>query len=148
MLVYRIVLERYASLYASGVEGRWNSAGAKVLYTASSRALACLENVVHRSGEGLNDNFKTLVIEIPSSERIEKITQKDLAKDWQQFNREHFCRLIGDDWYYRQESMILQVPSVIIPNEVNYLINTQHKNFKKVKLKSIEPFIFDSRIKR
>ncbi|HNM31163.1 MAG TPA: RES family NAD+ phosphorylase [Chitinophagales bacterium] len=148
MLIYRIVLERYASLYASGVEGRWNSAGAKVLYAASSRALACLENVVHRSGEGLNDNFKTLVIEIPSTERIEKITQKDLPKDWQQFNREHFCRLIGDDWYYRQESMILQVPSVIIPNEVNYLINTQHKNFKKVKLKSIEPFIFDTRIKQ
>ena len=45
MLVYRIVLEKYASLYASGVEGRWNSSGAKVLYTASSRELACLENV-------------------------------------------------------------------------------------------------------
>ena len=62
MLVYRIVLEKYASLYASGVEGRWNSSGAKVLYTASSRALACLENVVHRSGEGLNDLFRTLVM--------------------------------------------------------------------------------------
>ena len=77
MLVYRIVLERYATLFASGVEGRWNSAGAKVLYTAASRALACLENVVHRSGEGLNENFKTLVIDLPSTERIEKISVED-----------------------------------------------------------------------
>ena len=147
MLVYRIVLERYATLFASGVEGRWNSAGAKVLYTAASRALACLENVVHRSGEGLNENFKTLVIDLPSTERIEKISVKDLPMDWQLYNKEHICRLIGDDWYYRQESLILQVPSVIIPDVVNYIINVQHKNFKKVKLKSINPFIFDSRIK-
>lgn len=147
MLVYRIVLEKYASLYASGIEGRWNSFGNKVLYTTSSRALACLENVVHRSGEGLHDLFKTLVIDIPSTERIEKITLKDLPKDWQQFNREYICRQIGDDWYYRQESLLLQVPSSIIPNEHNYIINTQHKNFKKVKLTAIEPFIFDTRIK-
>ena len=148
MLVYRIVLEKYASLYASGVEGRWNSSGAKVLYTASSRALACLENVVHRSGEGLNDLFRTLVIDIPSSERIEKITQKDLPQNWQQFNMEYVCRQVGDDWFYRQESLVLQVPSIIIPNEFNYIINAQHKNFKKVKLKLIEPFIFDTRIKQ
>ena len=148
MIVYRIVLEEYASLQASGIDGRWNSYGNKILYTTGSRALACLENVVHRSGEGLQELFKTLVIDIPSSERIEKITQTDLPKNWQQYNKEHFCRMIGDDWCYRQESLVLQVPSIIIPNEFNYLINTQHKNFKKVKLKAIEPFIFDTRIKQ
>jgi len=147
MLVYRIALEKYASLYASGVEGRWNSQGIKVIYAASSRSLACLENVVHRSGEGLNDLFRTMVIDIPSSERIEKITLKDLPKNWQQYNMEHVCRQIGDDWFYRQDSLVLQVPSVIIPNEFNYIINAQHKNFKKVKLKLVEPFIFDTRIK-
>ena len=147
MLVYRIALEKYASLYASGVEGRWNSQGIKVIYAASSRSLACLENVVHRSGEGLNDLFRTMVIDIPSSERIEKITLKDLPKNWQQYNMEHICRQIGDDWFYRQDSLVLQVPSVIIPNEFNYIINAQHKNFKKVKLKLVEPFIFDTRIK-
>ena len=61
---------------------------------------------------------------------------------------EHVCRQVGDDWFYRQESLVLQVPSIIIPNEFNYIINAQHKNFKKVKLKLIEPFIFDTRIKQ
>ncbi len=148
MLVYRITLEKYASLYASGIEGRWNSHGIRVIYSASSRALACLENVVHRSGEGLHDSFKTMIIDVPSSERIEKITMKDLPKNWQQFNMEHICRHIGDDWFYRQESLILQVPSVIIPNEYNYIINATHKNYKKIKLKTVEPFIFDARIKQ
>ncbi|MEZ5025336.1 MAG: RES family NAD+ phosphorylase [Chitinophagales bacterium] len=148
MLVYRITLERFATLQASGIGARWNSNGAKILYTASSRALACLENVVHRSGEGLDNNFKALVIEIPNSERVETILEKDLPKHWQQFDMEYVCRMIGDDWYYKQESLILKVPSVIIPNEYNFLINTIHKNFKKVKLKSIEPFIFDKRIKQ
>lgn len=148
MIVYRIVLEKYALLAASGFEARWNSNGNKVIYTSSSRALACLENVVHRSGEGLHDNFRTLVIDIPNTERIEKITEKDLPKNWQQYAMEYLCRRIGDDWFYRQDSLILQVPSSIIPNEVNYLINAQHKNFKKVKLKNIEPFLFDTRIKQ
>ncbi len=148
MLVYRITLERFATLQASGIEARWNSHGVKVLYTAASRALACLENVVHRSGEGLNDLFQTMVIEIPNTERIEKIKPTDLPKNWQQFDHEHICRYLGDDWFYRQESLVLQVPSVIIPNEFNYLINTQHRNFKKVKLKAIEPFLFDTRIKQ
>ena len=89
MLVYRIALERFANLQASGIESRWNSSGNKVIYAASSRALACLENVVHRSGEGLHELFKTLVIEIPSAERIEKIDVRDLPKHWQQFNMEH-----------------------------------------------------------
>lgn len=148
MLVYRICLTQYATLSASGIEGRWNSHGIKVLYTASSRALACLENVVHRSGEGLHALFSTMVIDIPSTERIEKITLKDLPKNWQHFSMEHLCRQIGDDWYYRQESLILQVPSIIIPEEYNYLINTQHKNFKKVKLKRVDDFMFDPRIKQ
>ena len=51
---------------------------------------------------------------------------------------EYHCRIIGDDWFYRQDSLVLQVPSAIIPNEYNYIINTQHKQFKKVKLKAID----------
>jgi RES domain-containing protein len=148
MLVYRIALTRFATLSASGIEGRWNSSGIKVLYTASSRALACLENVVHRSGEGLNERFSTMIIDVPSTERIEKVTIKDLPENWQQFSMEHICRQIGDDWFYRQESLLLQVPSIIIPEEHNYLINTQHRNFRKIKLKQTAPFLFDPRIKQ
>jgi len=88
-----------------------------------------------------------MVIDIPGTERIEKISLRELPANWQHFSLEHICRQIGDDWFYRQESLILQVPSSIIPEESNYIINTQHKNFRKIKVKSIESFQFDSRIK-
>ena len=66
MEVYRICLAEYAKgLFASGARGRWNVKGSFVIYTAGSRALACLENVVHRSGEGLQSIFKVLVIHVP-----------------------------------------------------------------------------------
>ena len=58
MLVYRITKTMYADrLVASGGAARWNSRGQFVIYTAATRALACLENVVHRSGEGLTAIF-------------------------------------------------------------------------------------------
>ena len=61
MLVYRIVHKRYAdSLFASGLEGRWNSEGKKVLYTAESISLAYLETLAHRKGLGFNKDFKII----------------------------------------------------------------------------------------
>jgi RES domain-containing protein len=61
--------------------------------------------------------------------------------------RASFCREIGDNWYKKQESCILKVPSVIIDKEFNYLINTKHSDFEQITIKSIEDFNFDSRIK-
>jgi RES domain-containing protein len=66
MIVYRITLEKWArNLAASGRAARWNSNGRFMLYTASTRALAYLENVVHRHGMGKDDFFKVMVINIP-----------------------------------------------------------------------------------
>ena len=66
MLVFRIALTKYAKiLVASGRAARWNSNDVKVIYTANSRALACLENVVHRSKLGLSANFSLMQIGIP-----------------------------------------------------------------------------------
>ena len=63
MHVFRI--STFSKLIASGNPARWNSKGNYVIYTSTNRALACLENIVHRSGEGLENKFKILTIEIP-----------------------------------------------------------------------------------
>ena len=74
MLVYRITTKELSTfLAASGNSARWNTKGNNVIYTSSSRALACLENIVHRSGEGLNKIFKVVIIEIPAFVQIKKI---------------------------------------------------------------------------
>lgn len=83
MLVYRIVHKKYSNtLLASGIEGRWNSAGNKVIYCAESIALAFLENMIRRQGVGLNDDFKIMIISIPDITKITLINSVDLSPDW------------------------------------------------------------------
>jgi len=86
MLVYRICLAKYSlSLRASGRAARWNPNDVEVIYTAGSRSLACLENVVHRNQIGLNMAFKVMTIEIPDDLLILSITKKDLIEHWSDF---------------------------------------------------------------
>lgn len=148
MEVYRICLEKWShELKASGVGGRWNSKGKLVIYTAASRALACLENIVHRSGEGLNNSFKVLTIDIPDSIKIAEVNTSSMNKNWYEYSNYSYCRNIGDKWIDKCEALILKVPSAIIPAESNYLINPAHRDFKKVKIVSSENFNFDPRVK-
>jgi RES domain-containing protein len=147
MIVYRITLEKWADkLHASGYPARWNSRGSFVIYTSGSRALACLENVVHRSGEGLNKLFKVMKVEIPDTLEIEKVNPSGLQKNWQDFTSFPYTQEIGDNWINRKSTIVLEVPSAIIPGESNFLINQNHADFSKVILQSTEDFIFDPRL--
>ncbi|MBL7727087.1 MAG: RES family NAD+ phosphorylase [Dinghuibacter sp.] len=147
MVVYRITLAEYArSLFASGNEARWNSRGAKVMYTAESRSLACLENLVHRGGIGLNGLFRTMVIEIPDSLPVTVFSSDDLPDGWAAPFATAITRGLGDNWYRLQQTPVLKVCSAIIPAENNFIINTLHPSFKKIKLLRTEPFMFDTRL--
>lgn len=148
MLVYRITLRKYStSLFFSGNPARWNSKDVRMIYTASTRALACLENVVHRNAVGLQQNFRVMVIEIPGKISVNIIEKKSLPSKWHLFESYPATQAIGDEWILKGESPVLQVPSAIIAEEFNYLINPFHKDFDKIKLISVEPFDFDPRIK-
>ncbi len=149
MLVYRIAIAKYADkLAASGRAARWNPNDVEMIYTASSRSLACLENVVHRNQVGLNMAFKVMTIEIPDSISVISINLKDLPADWQDFNRMALTQGMGEKWIREKASAVLAVPSSIIEEEINYLINPKHDDFKLVKLIKTAPFIFDQRIKQ
>jgi RES domain-containing protein len=152
MEVFRICHNKWAGeLIASGFPGRWNSKDIYTIYSAASRSLACLENIVHTSGISLSkDMYKVIVIKIPKSVEIKKVSLSELPKNWHLPTGESYeiCQAIGDQWNLKKESAILEVPSAIITNEMNYLINTLHKDFKKIKLVSSEPFFFDPRIKK
>ena len=148
MEVYRITLAKWSGqLVASGGAARWNSKGKFVIYAAATRALACLENVVHRSGEGLNGLFKTMIIEIPDALLTQEINVGDLPKNWAAYENYHLSQQIGNQWLDAQESPFLRVPSAIIADEFNFLINPQHPDFKQIALKRVEDFAFDSRLK-
>lgn len=148
MQVFRIALAKYAEkLSSSGRAARWNPNEVEMIYTASSRSLACLENVVHRNQIGLNQAFKVMTIEIPDDIRIIQLDIKKLPVDWTEFQNMPLTQALGADWIQDQKSAVLKVPSSIISSEYNYLINPLHPDFKSIKLLKSEVFIFDRRIK-
>jgi len=147
MLVFRIVKEQYAYNLqtASGLRNRWNADGQFVIYTTSSRALACLENLVHRSRSGADRIFKTMVIDIQDKLPQKEIKLKNLPENW----RHSFCQQclqIGMQWYISNETPVLKVPSSIIPEEWNYILNVRHPQFNRIRLINTEAFLFDQRI--
>jgi RES domain-containing protein len=147
---YRICLAKYADkLFASGYSNRWNSKGNLVIYAAENRSLACLENVVHRGGEGLNGQYTVIIIEISEEVKIEEIPLEGLPSDWHRKASYPACQLLGDAWYNKGASAVLEVPSSIVPKESVYVINTRHQDFLqgKIRLLDKEPFRFDPRIK-
>ncbi|MCY7351276.1 MAG: RES family NAD+ phosphorylase [Cytophagaceae bacterium] len=147
MRVYRISLARWADrLTASGHPARWNSKGRFVLYTAASRALACLENVVHRSGEGLHEAFRVMTIDVPDTVPIELVDETRLPGAWTHFEFYAETQAFGDEWIQSGRTAILKVPSALIPHEFNFLINPAHPDFPQIQLLQTEPFVFDSRL--
>lgn len=148
MHVFRITTEKWANtLIGSGHPARWNPKGIFMLYTASSQALACLENLVHRSGEGLNKQFRTVVIDVPDTISRDKVETDSLQENWHTREGYAICQAIGETWIRNANSCMLEVPSSIIAEEQNYLFNPNHLEFKKIKIFKIEEFLFDPRIR-
>lgn len=147
MRIYRIVNKKYSkSLFASGMEGRWNSAGKKVIYAAESIPLAFLENMVRRQGIGFNRDFHTMIIDVPEKTKISRINVDDLEEGWRNFHNYSKCQPLGNKWYDAGSTLILKAPSAVLPEAYNYLINTGHRDFKLVKLVAVTDLIPDERI--
>ena len=147
MIVYRITSAKWASvLTGSGYPARWNPRYVRVIYTAESIALACLENLAHRSGEGLNANFRLVEIEIPKNTSSDSYSQDDLPEGWHTIRGYLACQKLGAEWIEKNKSCILHVPSSIIPYETNVLINPNHPDFSRISIQAIRKFSFDERL--
>ncbi|HOY42729.1 MAG TPA: RES family NAD+ phosphorylase [Chitinophagales bacterium] len=150
MLVYRISGQRFANdLSGTGARlngGRWNSVGLSLLYAASYRSLALLEILVHTTNNYVPDDLMLITIEIPDTILIKEILHEEISDELNRKKAQAQFQTIGDKWIKSQTSLILKVPSVIIPEEFNYLINPLHKDFHKVKIKETKLFRFDDRL--
>lgn len=147
MLIFRIVYKSYSnSLQASGIRGRWNSEGNKVIYCAESIALAFLENMIRRQGVGFNDDFKIMFIQFPDEALITSVEVSELKKGWRESDHCSQCQQLGNQWYEECKTLLLKVPSAVLPEGFNFVINTLHKDYKKVKLVEVTELVPDERI--
>ena len=149
MEVFRISHKNHSrKLSSSGSANRWNIKNEFVIYTGSSRSLSTLELVVHRNSISRFPNYEVMIISIADEEElIEQVPMKSLPKNWRTFEMYHELQKIGSEWYKSKRSLILKVPSAVIPKEFNYIINTNHPLFEeKVKLVRNEEYFFDGRL--
>jgi RES domain-containing protein len=151
-VVWRIVQRKFfkAAFTGEGARlfgGRWNSSGRAVIYTAQSQALAALELLVHLDSEKLLRHYFAIPVTIPPH-LIERLSSSTLPKNWRAYPAPRSTRAIGDAWLTRATSPVLQVPSVVIPSESNFLLNPVHPQFSKLRIGSPAPFLFDPRLTR
>ena len=149
MRVYKLARAKFAvGLSASGISNRWNFDREFVIYAGSSRSLATLELVVHRNAVQLADAYKMMVIDVSPDKRvITEIKSADLPSNWRTVDAYSALQAIGSKWYQQNKSLLLKVPTAIIVEEHNYLINTNHPDFKAcVNLVGTEDYFWDQRL--
>ena len=125
--------------------GRWNSKGGRVVYTAGSLSLATLEVMVHIPFYRAMKNYVCIPIDF-NPNLSQSITTEDLPDNWTADPIPQSVRDVGDRWVQNQESVILKVPSAIIPIEYNNLVNPSHPDFEKIVIHSPQKFAFAPRL--
>ena len=152
MLVFRLVKQQYSKVLSgkgAAIFGeRWNSKGLELIYTVENRSLAMAEVAVHFSLATMPSSYNMLSIFIPDNLTIKEIKTIELPDDWNTFPHAKSTQNIGDNFIFENKFVALKVPSVVTKGDFNILINPHHKDFKKIKIKSSEPFLFDRRIFR
>lgn len=147
MLVFRITHKQYSQeLYASGIKGRWNGAGRKVIYCAESISLAFLENMIRRQGVGFNHDFKIMIIEIPEDLEVTVIGPGQLPPKWRDFKDYSHCQPLGNKWFDEGLTPVLKVPSAVLPESSNYVLHTLHSAFRRIRLIETTDLVPDERI--
>ncbi|MBI1823361.1 MAG: RES domain-containing protein [Nitrospirae bacterium] len=127
--------------------GRWNHKGIPLIYLGGSLALASLEVFVHISSiVPFNQKYFSISARISEDVTIKKIERESLPPNWQEFPAPDTTKDMGTRWAEQKETVLLQVPSVLIPEEVNYLLNPAHPDFRKIKFSEPKPFYFDARM--
>jgi RES domain-containing protein len=148
MEVYRIAQTKYStSLNASGKEGRWNEDNQYVIYTSASRSLATLEKLVAFGGIHPIDEYKMMVIQLDDTSSMDSLSLNDLPADWQSVGAYHRLHGLSTSWYSLQQTLFLKVPSAIIQQECNFIINTRHPDFTaQVRIMQTENYFWDQRL--
>ena len=149
MRIWRICARRHRSFDGEGARrygGRWNHTGTSLVYTSGSLSLAVLELFVHVDIDTAPGELVAIQVDIPDTVKIETIKIESLPRDWRRYPASQALKEIGTAWAKKSSTLILAVPSAVIPAERNYLLNPAHRDFKRIRLRKPVAFRFDSRM--
>jgi RES domain-containing protein len=148
-VVWRIARRRYAldrtgaGARASG--GRWNRAGTAVVYASRTVGLAALERLVHVAGV-VPPDLVLVAIELPERCSVEEPALADFPADWDAVPIGPGSMDLGTAWARDARSLVLHVPSAVVPEEGNAVLNPAHPEFAAVRMSIRRPFHYDPRL--
>ncbi|MYG81866.1 MAG: RES family NAD+ phosphorylase [Gemmatimonadetes bacterium] len=148
-VLWRIARAADASLDGEGARlhgARWSSQGVAVVYAASHLPLAALEYLVHIDPEDAPDDLVALGLQVPDDTIASVCEPADLPAGWRATPPPPERRDIGDRWIREGEHLLLRVPSVLVPEESNVLINPAHPDAQRVRVAVTRQFSFDPRL--
>lgn len=150
MQIYRITKSKYANLDGIGgmlVSGRWHERGYRSVYCSENRALAMLENLVRINDySNLPDDLVLLTIKLPDDIPILQIDHLNLPPIWT--TEILTTQKIGTEFLAKNEYLLMQVPSVIVPEEHNFILNPMNDLAGKCEIIESKPILFDTRFKK
>lgn len=153
MRVWRLCRARHAGEPLAGrgglaVSGRWHPRGLPVVYTSSSLSLAVLETLVNAGRESLPDDLVQIEIEVPDSLAAETVDPSLLTPSWRSYPAPAELPSFGGAWLRERRTPLLRVPSAVVPEEWNLLINPAHPHASRIEAVTLRRFGFDPRLKR
>jgi len=149
--VWRIASAAHAAFDGEGPRrhgSRWTPRGLPAVFTSATLSLAALERFVNTDSDLEPDDLVAIAVEIEANVTIETVTVGDLPADWRTYPAPPDLAVIGERWLRESKSVVLSVPSVVIPHERNFVLNPTHADFGRLTIHPSEPFSFDPRMWR
>jgi RES domain-containing protein len=142
-------ISRFAELDGQGglkYPGRWHTVGQPIVYFADSLAAAMLETLVHLeiADDEIPMGYLALQVSVPNSVTVAEL--KVPGNDWQE--QLAITQSMGDSWLKSNTAAIARVPSALLQDTMNFLVNPRHPDAARLKLKSKKPLRFDPRLLR
>jgi RES domain-containing protein len=149
MRLWRIAQRKYAldrlcagsALYG----GRWNPVGLPALYCGASIAICALEKFVH-VGQAPLPPLVLVAVDIPDESDIFAPSVDELPPGWDMLPTSVAAQNLGRQWLERGTALAMRVPSAVLPEETNVILNPHHPQFLDVNLAIVRPFSFDQRM--
>lgn len=147
--VWRITDNKYVNNAFSGTGarlwgGRFNSPGTLAVYTSGSLSLALLEILVQTNDRAYLQKKIVFRADIPG-ELIYTPSPSQLPEQWNNIPVTKTSQFYGDQWINEKIHPVLRVPSVVVPQEFNYVIDPQHELFRQIEISNAQPLPLDSR---
>jgi RES domain-containing protein len=147
--LWRIAQRRFAldkqCLGAAQFGGRWNPVGIAAMYCGTSVAICSLEKFVH-VGAGPLPPMVLVAVDIPDGSPLYAPDPATLPAGWDALPSSKAAQSFGAAWLAGSAELGMKVPSAIVPEETNVILNPRHPDYAGIVLTIVRPFTFDDRM--